>query len=691
MKATLHGFSACGIEMETVRTLLAIPLFLYICFVEVLNGVVITPMRPSSRRSYATHRCVIRCASPNCRRTLFVIYATTTNDHYFILFKGLCGCPAHADLFTIRRGDGGRHCFYIHCGKVKKIVDDLSRDLSPKARRQIRWSLRQNRLADEPSRPYWMRRAYSYSARRRQRLVASRTVNMTDLIDSLKDTGATRIYTSQPGDKQTRFFYKGADIAAVVGIPPEAVGAYKDATYIQLDCSFRTRPFVYCVAQAIIANEAVPLGFIIGPSESEWLYTTFMTTLWGFIPGYTKLPVLSDQGAGLKAFCDHQGIQQYFCHRHIIQKWGASSAAGMLVARVLRIVDQDEYTRMRPQFLAEAISLRANGHMSKKQLTAFKNWLTMNDLADGIWHRLRDGIARCSNHAERFHGVVNQAVKRARVTSLPCRLRILQEEIVKKIGAYSRTTRRSLNDALSALKRKKEKQCASCTDPACAAYRKKMASRFRLPDFLCPHNVHTAHLHVPELPSINRDEDTAFFYNLEKNPDVQVLDTPVPSFQSDPFKPKAKLEKLPKKKFVVVWDDEEGPETPIDKAEALHDLVYQIGRGIVTGVFYLRSHSRRYYKVDKMKVMFQILTHFFAAYHEWRASIAPNPDEREHRLDLHAWSATYAARWYHWAMKDENCPAGAQFLAGLNEIAAAPDGEPAEDGEPHLAEVDADF
>jgi hypothetical protein len=689
---TLDGFfPPYGIEMETVTTLLSIPLFLFICFVEVLNGVVITPMRPSSRRGYATHRCVIRCASPNCSRTLFVIYATTANDYYFVLFKGLCGCPAHADLFTIRRGDGGRHCFYIHCGKVHKIVDELTRDLSPKARRQIRWSLRQNRLADVPSRPYWMRRAYSYSARRRQRLVASRTVNMTDLIDSLTDTGATRIYSSQVGDQQTRFFYRGADIAAVVWIPPTAVGSYKEATYIQLDCSFRTRPFVYCVAQAIIANEAVPLGFIIGPSESEWLYTAFFQTLWGFIPGYTKLPVLSDQGAGLKAFCVNQGIQQYFCHRHIIQKWGASSAAGMLVARVLRIVDQDEYEKMRPQFLAEAISLRKNGHMSKKQLTAFKNWLTAGDLADGIWHRLRDGIARCSNHAERFHGVVNQAVKRARVTSLPCRLRILQEEVLKKIGAYSRTNRRSLNDALSALRRKKAEQCHSCTDASCVAYRKKMASRFRLPDFPCPHTVNTVPLQVDELPSINEDEDTAFFRNLAVNPDVQVLQTSVPSFQSEPFKPKAKLEKLPKKKFVVVWDDEEGPEMPVDNKQAIHELVYGIGRGIVTGVFYLRSHSRRYYKDDKMKVMFAILTHFFDEYRHWRDSHVPNPDEEEDRLDLHAWSASYAAEWYHWAMKDENCPAGPDFLAGLKEIAAHPDAEPTEEGEPHVAEVDADF
>jgi hypothetical protein len=566
-----------------------------------------------------------------------------------------------------------------------KIVDELTRDLSARTRRQIRWSLRQNRMADVPSRAYWIRRAYSASARRRQRLLASRTVNLTDLIESLAETGYTEILVSPPGETKTRFTYKGGDIGGVLWIPRTAVGAYKEATYIQLDCSFRTRPFVYCVAQAIIANEAVPLGFIIGPSESEWIYATFMERLWSFIPGYRKLPVLSDQGPGVTAFCAHRNIQQFFCHRHLIQKWGAATAVAMLVARVLKIYDKDEYVRLRPQFLAEAISLRKKGHMSKNALKAFSKWLTPGDLADGIWHRLAAGVARCSNHAERFHGVVNQAVRRAGVTSLPGRLRILQEEILRKIGAYSSTNRRSLKDALNALKRKNQDKRDTCNDPACVGYCAMMASRLGLKSFPCAHTVHNHRCAVPELPPIDRPEDVAFFDGMApKEPILRFIRASVPSFQSAAFRPKAKLDKTTKKKFVVVWDDEDGPEDPVDPADDVHELVYQIGRGILTGVFYLRYRSKRSHAFDKIKVTFGLLKHFFKAYKSWKAG-AGDVDE----LSLHTWCAEYAAGWYHWAIADKDCPAGPKFLASLKQDAEPVDDEPVDTSAPHVAEVDA--
>jgi hypothetical protein len=167
-----------------------------------------------------------------------------------------------------------------------------------------------------------------------------------------------------------------------------------------------------------------------------------------------------------------------------------------------------------------------------------------------------------------------------------------------------------------------------------------------------------------------------------KEPILQIIRTSVPSFQSPPFRPKAKLEKLPKKKFVVVWDDEDGPEDPVDPANDVHELVYQIWRGILTGVFYLRYRSKRCRAFDKIKVTFGLLNHFFEAYKNWEAA-AQDVGE----LALHTWCAENAAGWYHWAIADVDCPAGKDFLASLKETHAQVDDEPVDVSAPHVAEV----
>jgi hypothetical protein len=175
-----------------------------------------------------------------------------------------------------------------------------------------------------------MKRGYLKSAQRLADCRRFHAFNLTDLIDNcLAPRGCTEVQLASETDLKTRFVYGGRDIATLIWIPQSTAGAYNIAT---LDSSFRaTRAFVYCVAQAIIANGAVSSGFVIAPSESEFMYTAFMKKIVVFLAsleaaGNRKFPVLSDHGNGLKAFCHTQGIQRFFCHRHLIEKWGAGSS-----------------------------------------------------------------------------------------------------------------------------------------------------------------------------------------------------------------------------------------------------------------------------------------------------------------------------------------------------------------------------
>jgi hypothetical protein len=81
----------------------------------------------------------------------------------------------------------------------------------------------------------------------------------------------------------------------------------KRCQYIELDESFRAAyPYVYAGPQAIIENESIPLGFVIGPSERAELFLEFYNTIKNSSPIYDellKVPVVTDEGSGLSLFC----------------------------------------------------------------------------------------------------------------------------------------------------------------------------------------------------------------------------------------------------------------------------------------------------------------------------------------------------------------------------------------------------
>jgi hypothetical protein len=251
----------------------------------------------------------------------------------------------------------------------------------------------------------------------------------------------------------------------------------------------------------MIHNTAVPLGFVMAPRESQFTYATFMEELALYLPEgeLQNHPVLSDQGPGLIAFCKHHNIRQFFCHRHLIQKWCAKSAAGLFVAQVLRIQRDTQFGRLLPQFKDDLAALVGKNLMTKRTVDGIWAWLTTAD-HDGIWERVEAGIARCSNHAEHFHGMVNAKLDKNR--TLPLRWKAIVKVAIARYGAYPNAWEGQVKYALDELRKKREKQNPRCQCEGCLAYRHMMTVRFALDDFPSAHTLGRLHASPSEASAL---------------------------------------------------------------------------------------------------------------------------------------------------------------------------------------------
>jgi hypothetical protein len=425
----------------------------------------------------------------------------------------------------------------------------------------------------------------------------------------------------------------------------------------------------------MVHNEAVPLGFIMTPRECALTYTMIMEELWDFKPEeLAPKPVLSDKGGGLIKFCEDHDIPQFFCHRHIIEFFGAASTAGMLASRVLRIQKEANFNKVRDQFIEDAKALHANGQMNQHSLELFTTWL--KNFRDGLWDRDGAGIARCSNHAERFHGIVNQAIRRAGKRALTERLDILREVILDRRSKYMGGWRDQMTRTCAALKKMKLEPRDECHDEECLEYRRMMRVRYDVKDFPCPHTVGKYTPIRPDFPSLDDAANERLVRDRAARGvdevDLDALDlTAEEKAQLTP-----KNSGTPPPKAVIDWDDELDPavvcdhiaEPDPDDPDAL------VQRDIVVGVFAMRARERDLPRIDKIAASHLIQGHFEAAY--------AHPTGGQHKTGKAKmkWLAEYSVRWWGWAKTGKNCPMPEQRLLAAPGSPAS--GEPIPDPRP---------
>jgi ubiquitin C-terminal hydrolase len=638
--------------MRVLLTGVRVPLiFLCAFLVQIGHFASVLGFDSFTRYRDATHYAKVICTG--CSTVLFHIYCSVKHSDYYIVLKFFCGCAKMFEAFRILTSNLSTYLL-IDCLKGLTVLDTFGCFTVPAVARVVQWFLRQDRLADRPTRIYWISRCYSRTHRRRLKLKASQSQNLEETIRYLATTGYTEVVL-RPGKAQTEFTFQGRDVLTLLWIPRWARKAYRHSSYLQLDSSFRaTRPFVYCVPQAIIRNEAVPLGFVMTPSECAFTYSFFMHRLWGFLGDdeRTKRPVLSDKGPGLGLFCRLYHLIQYFCHRHIIENWGAAGSLGMLAARVLRIVEKEDFLELRPQIVLEAEVLHRRGHVTAQDLKNFRNWLyaSPDDFADGMWHRVPEGIARCSNHSERFHGVVNQAIKKDGCRTLANRLRVLEAEIQKRYDGYRTSKHRQLVAAISNLRKLNKAPRLVCKLRECAAFCRMMALRFGINRFPCPHTVSQPLGKIRELPDLEGDwpPGTLSQWSIKLEETDLPATATIPPFAEQP-KQKGKKGKDSKDDVGIVWDDEAGPADYIGSSN--HVPHWLISRGIVSGVFYFLSISRSPPPIDRMDLASAILGDLTHRYRlAYAAGTLPTTAAQK------AWLGDYAGCWYSWVLTGKECP-----------------------------------
>ena len=289
---------------------------------------------------------------------------------------------------------------------------------------------------------------------------------------------------------------------------------------LEIDASFFVlEPFVYCVPLCIIANEAIPLGLSMGPTESKELYMQFYDHIkelsHSTYAKLVKIPILSDEGAAIKSFCNELSIDQYFCYRHIINKFGANTELGGIVKGLLFIQNKETFLKewVKKKGLIINCLEQQNKHLEKFE-KLFGCKYSNGDLSmpnfemQSIWHRQIYRIPTCSNHCESLHSHVNA---KARLThKFSARVEMLIKHIEERFHAF-----KSHNNLKKAIRfiRQLSKKIRPDTQCKCRKNSYKTALYCLAGDFPCVHNIND--FKMPELPSFELTQNSS---NVKYNP-----------------------------------------------------------------------------------------------------------------------------------------------------------------------------
>ena len=225
-------------------------------------------------------------------------------------------------------------------------------------------------------------------------------------------------------------------IRSIVWIMPWFSQILNYIQFIELDTSFKAcKPYAFSIFHGIIFNSTIPFAITISYTENEELFEFLYK-------GFEKFQInsnilnnkqaLSDMGPSIISFCFSHDININFCHRHIIERFGANSGVVFWVRKILKCKTKKEFLIIR-----EEINKKIEVFINKKynsaefdlddepRLKELKNMLLLpekveqNEFAEDIiksnyylprwvnWIRRDYHMPRCSNHAEGFHGNIN--------------------------------------------------------------------------------------------------------------------------------------------------------------------------------------------------------------------------------------------------------------------------------------------
>jgi hypothetical protein len=281
--------------------------------------------------------------------------------------------------------------------------------------------------------------------------------------------GSVKVYASSASGYALKTITEDISLFGFTAVFPWAVQMLSAIrpNCAMLDGTFKIlKPYVLAILHLIFANESIPIAIAVFPTETAESYRLLYAHVEEVLAHacadptvLVQVPLVSDQGAGLRAFVRQCNLQWKHCHRHLIQTAGSNSQCGDWVARLLQCSTADQYDRVRSCILQEIEHLQAltatseNAHrtLESGKYEIVKMMLDPATADDDhqidLWAKwLRLGCPTTSNAAESIHAKINAIADRGH--TFLSRLAILKSFLFRRFTDRNhpeRIRRRSSN------------------------------------------------------------------------------------------------------------------------------------------------------------------------------------------------------------------------------------------------------
>jgi hypothetical protein len=440
------------------------------------------------------HRTTIVCKY--CELELFLV---RFNDTFHFSISVLSTCSCRGPLWSTVWSEGCRsHLYYRDTAEEwAQVLGPFGMPQCQPVAKIAKFVLTHDIAISLPTQIGLSAVAYTHTWQAMVQKIRDHRASLEDFLAELRGYRHVRL---GPPDQASPFLFEGKPIVSVVWITTWARSAFRRAKYIELDCSWRGFwPFAYCIPLAIINNEAVPLGFIITPTERQLTYEWFFLDLEAYIEqALDTKPLLSDEGDALIEFAADRGWLHFFCWWHLIHKFCGCRVLQVIVVRIMRLPEEDQFMAELPNVCMQLqllVDAKCVGEGYANSFAVFLGFSGYQGLLNGeechyqhgVWSRHDIEDAATTAHDERNHRTVGDKV--GEVVHLAERFNRTREVIDKKYNEFQDGAHRQRHRLIQKMIAQKAPQTATCEFDSCRRRRELRAHRFEVPDFPCKHTV----------------------------------------------------------------------------------------------------------------------------------------------------------------------------------------------------------
>jgi hypothetical protein len=222
---------------------------------------------------------------------------------------------------------------------------------------------------------------------------------------------------------------------------------------------------------------------------------------------------LTDEGKAIHSAVQEFGCIRFSCYRHLIEKMGSNSLLGIITRRLLFLSTPVTYEPKLQESIIEIQELLTNERITLKQVQKFckifdlavnddgEILITTFDHHNALWVRADHGIATCSNHLERLHRTLNDAVSGLNLFTR--RFSVVIKIILDWPIGFSHNQQRQEKLLIKTLRKRAKQngieQSDQCTSLNCG-WSKFYSKLFGIENFPCVHTIQFKSPQFLEIP-----------------------------------------------------------------------------------------------------------------------------------------------------------------------------------------------